>query len=55
LADINGKIIEARKLNIVEGNTYTIIFNNASYLPKAIYLIDYTGPALKKTIKALKQ
>jgi len=55
LVDIDGRLVDAKTMNIVNGTIYFIDFMNAPRLQKGAYFARYTDGKNKQTIKLIKQ
>jgi serine protease AprX len=55
LLDANGHLVDAKTINIVNGNIYFVEFTNTAKLLKGVYFIRYNDGKNKETIKMLKR
>ncbi len=55
LVDVEGRLVDAKTLNTVNGTIYFIEFTNAPRILKGAYFARYTDGKNKQTIKLIKQ
>ena len=55
LVDMEGRLVDAKTVNTVNGTVYFIEFSNAPRILKGAYFVRYTDGKNKQTLKLLKQ
>ncbi len=54
LYDVKGSKVEAMNLSVNTGQVQTVAFKNIAKMQRGVYLLRYTGPTIKRTIRLLK-